>query len=165
MQTVSRGSTINRELESVSAAVQEGNEQEETRAEFRRILSAERRLFEHLFERYLGLYGMICELNDDWRVAVLRGEEPPNAEEDRGFRELFERWLRLSDRVRQRAEFYERHCQKFDWRLHHALRLYTEEVGRTLRDWQPARLSTAKAFRTRTVSREEAASLGFAVNG
>jgi hypothetical protein len=165
MKTVSRGSTINQELESVSAAVQqEGNEQEEIKAEFRRILSARREVFELHFKRCLGLYGVICQLNDQWRVAVFRGEEPQNADEDRGFKELFERWLSLSDRVRQRAEFYERHCQKFDWRLHNDLRLYTQEARRTLQEWQPARLSTAKAFRTRTVSKEEAALLGFAVN-
>jgi hypothetical protein len=74
---------ITQELDFVFAAVQnEDVEREEPKAELGRLLSAQRQVFHHRFKGYLALYRLICQLIDQWRLAVFRGEEPPNPEED-----------------------------------------------------------------------------------
>jgi hypothetical protein len=163
MTTVFQQRIITQELDFVFATVQNDEvEREEGKVELGRLLTAQRQVFHHRFKGYLALYRLICELIDQWRLAVFRGEEPPDPEEDKGFKDDLERWLSLSDPIRQRAEFYDRHCEKLDWRMYHDLRLYTQEPRRSLAEWQPARPSTGKAFRARAVFPQEASALGLA---
>ncbi len=164
MKTVSQETILDKELRSVSDSIQEeASWQEDAEAQFGRIANVKREIFELTFKRYLALYQVIRHLNEERRLAVFRGEESPNAVEDKGFERLFEEWLKLSDPIRQRAEFYERHCREFGWRLHEDLQSFSQEARRTLREWQPAHTSTARAFRTRQVTRDEASALGLTV--
>jgi hypothetical protein len=136
MKVVSRGKTIARELKHFENAVRTEDREPDGDAGSRRALAEKRGVFQLHLRSYLSLFNLIGEENDGWRLAVARGEEEYSPEADAAIKDLYQKWLSLSDRIRQKMEFYGRHGAPFEKQYHTDLRLYTDEAGRVLGGWK-----------------------------
>jgi hypothetical protein len=156
MTAILRGATINKRLASLQHTLQE--EQELTEREH---LTERVALFRVSCQTHLGLFEALNESYRDWRGRVFRGEEPFSAEVNQNMKDGFQRWLALSDDIRGEIESFHQHGVPVDEQLTTGLQALIEKARDTVAQWRPPALSTCVALRTRRVTREEAAQLGW----
>jgi hypothetical protein len=160
MNTIPFGGTIHRELLSLAEAVgQEVGDRPGGAVEFSRLLAEKSGVFRLWLKTYLGLFTLLEQLEDRWRLGVFRGEAGFDPGQEADIHGLFEIWSRLSDPMRQRMEFYARHALDIRSEAEELARC-TQKVRHILTSWQPPTLAKSKALRIRYVTPEEATGLG-----
>ncbi len=107
--------------------------------------------FNGQFQLFLAIFDRIRELNGDWRKNVFRGDELFSATTDANVRSLFALWSFLSDPIRERAEYFERHGATFKDAFSR-LAEYAREAKQALRTWESPAPSSAPALRTHKVA-------------
>ena len=112
--------------------------------------------FDVHFNLFLAVYEKIRELNRLWRRNVFRGDEPFSPEMDASLRGLFAVWCLLSDPIREKAEYFERHGANFNQSFSR-LAEYTREAKQTYRTWESPALSSSPALRTLKIAKEDLA--------
>ena len=155
------GGTIHRELLFLSKAVEE--EATEPADDFSRGLAERAGVFRLHTSVFLGLFPLLEQLDARWRRGIFRGEAGFDLAQGPPLRLCFEAWVRTSDPMRQRMEFYARHTSEPQSDAVETLERYSQKATQILASWQTPTLARCKALRIRYVSREEAIRLGFSV--
>jgi hypothetical protein len=135
----------------------EAEETARKQAETRRWYEQKWEKFKPTFDRFLALYPMIRELDDDWRREVFCGREPFDEQIDQIMRGLYALWLTYSRMYKERAEFLGRNLPNTIDESLDLLGKYAREGNRLLRAWEPPVLSRGPSFRAPVLSPEAAA--------
>lgn len=163
MEQVANSKEIDQGLEDIRRSVQEenllpGGSPED--AEYRRSIAQKIAAFEPKLRVFLGLFKNTCGLNEFWRRAVFQGIDVVQRDEklDMDFvvRGLFGLWLHLSDVLRQRTEYFQRHGCRFEGNPVLDIRLYAQEARKILGSWQRPVRSLSVALRCATIPQETA---------
>jgi hypothetical protein len=107
----------------------------------------------------LGLFRLLEQVEDCWRMGVFRGEAGFDPKRAVDIRYLFEMWSDLSDPMLWLMKFYTQPGLDIGSEADE-LATCTQRVYHVLTSWQPVTLSKAKALRIRYVTRGEADALG-----
>ena len=130
----------------------EAEETARRQAEVRRWYEQKWEKFEPTLERFLNLYPMIRELDDDWRRDVFCGRDPFDEQIDQLVRGLYALWLSYNRMFQERAEFLGRHLPGVLDSALDRLATYAREGDRLLRAWEPPLLSRGPSFRAPVLS-------------
>ncbi len=126
-------------------------------AEIRRWYERKWETFKPTMERFLGLFPMIREVEDDWRRDVFCGRAELDEQTDQIVRGLYALWLFYSRMFKEKAEFLGRNLPgTLDESLDRLVRS-VREGDRLLRAWESPVLSRGLSFRAPVLSPEAAA--------
>ena len=113
--------------------------------------------FKPTLDRFLDLYPMIRELDDDWRRDVFCGRDTFDEQTDQLVRGLYAVWLSYSRMFREKAEFLGRNLPVVLDESLDKIAKYSREGDRLLRAWEPPELSRGPSFRAPVLSPAAAA--------
>jgi hypothetical protein len=161
LDTRSRTSDLDQELETARREFsvlerQEAKQGPNQQAEYRRWLAQKETRCRAPLSRFLKVFTLIREFDDDWRREVTRGQETLYCEVERELCNLYAIWLGISQLFHSNAEKLSRHGCEFENEMDHLGR-YRREADRLLRTWEPPVLSNVPSFRTPPLSAETTA--------
>jgi hypothetical protein len=135
----------------------EAEESARKQAEVRRWFEQKWEKLKPTLERFLALFPMIREVDDDWRRDVFCGRVPLDEQTDQVVRGLYALWLFYSRLFKEKAEFLGRNLPGVPDESLDRLIKYAREGDRLLRAWERPQLSRGPSFRSAELSPEAAA--------
>lgn len=157
MHTLAQGEAVRLALEGIPRLLPDETLPERGRET---VLAEQRGLFELYLEFLLGVFRLIRDLEERYRLDVFAGVVGHDPQADDDVRQLYARWLEIADGFRQRAEFFGRQHLPLDRASVHDLALFSEKAKEAGTAWKTPKLSRSPAFRRRYTTPEVAATMG-----